>query len=196
MSDFVVEVVAGVNFETEFIRMIEVSLTYGDQHGAAVLDRDARAIKIGFTFDEKLGRTVQYTATAYMESKDAYFQSSQPSFEMPSKTTPSSVIVIDPRSEYRTIQAMAAAVVSFEKYSFVFVDLKADSGEGPSMTRTLELTGERAERMALFAIGRAAKLDLQHRVRHVARTGTVIEGPWEPTGDGIIVVGEPAVAGV
>ena len=53
---------------------------------------------------------------------------------------------------------------------------------------------ERTWYFVAVIIGHASTAAIQHRVRHVTRAGTVIEGPWQPTDPVAIVVGVPADA--
>jgi hypothetical protein len=44
-----------------------------------------------------------------------------------------------------------------------------------------------------LVIARASTPAIQYRVRHVAQSGSVSEGPWQPADGLMIVVGMPAV---
>jgi hypothetical protein len=194
MSEFIVEVHAGIGFEMEPVRLIEVELTYGDQRKDVILDYDTRRVKAAFVQDEKPGRTIGFRYTVYMQSSERFYQTSQPSFTSPAHETHASIIVIDPRQVYRVERPLAVAVFPFQKYPAAFVDLKAADGAGTTVGATLELNPERREMIGTLVLDRTAKVDLQYRVRHVAQEGSVTEGPWLPLEDRAIIVGEPVVA--
>jgi hypothetical protein len=197
MSSMFVEVHAGIRFETEPVRMIEVALTYGDQRFDGILDYDNRRLKAEFAYDETAGRTIGYSFTAYMISNERYLQSAAPSFTSVPAQTEASIIVIDPRQLYRLERPAVYAIFPFDKYSAAFVDLRATSrSSGAEIAVTLDLRPERLDMVGSLVVDSKAPIDLAYRVRHVAKGTGVIEGPWLPLEQEAIVVGEPAAAGI
>jgi len=195
MTDRYAIVTTPVDFGYEGINLIEVSLFYGTQHYDVLLNGDTRKAEMSFGAEEKAGREIRYSYRAYMRS-GPFAQGAQTSFESTPGTTDGSVITVDPRELYRTVQLGASAVFSAEKYSAAFVDFKLDvEGYGFARTFTMELT-PKSDFRELVPVPLHAKFELQHRVRHILLQGSVIEGPWQATDAGAILVGEPAVVGV
>lgn len=197
MSGMFVEIHTGIGFEMEPVRLIEVALTYGDQRFDGILDYDNRRLKAEFTYDEKAGRTIGYSYTAYMVSNGPYLQGEAPSFTSVPGKTEASIIVIDPRQLYRVERPRAYAMFPFDKYPAAFVDLKATTrSTGSEIAMTLDLGPERRDMVGSLVVDSQATIDLAYRVRHVAKGIGVVEGPWLPLERAAIVVGEPAVAGI
>ena len=196
MADRFAIVTTPVDFGYEGINLIEVSLFYGTQHYDVLLNGDIRRTDASFVVEEKAGREIRYSYRAYMRS-GPFAQGVQTSFQSTPATTDGSVITVDPRELYKTVQLGASAVFSAEKYSAAFVDFRLEvEGDGFAKTLTIELTPKSREFRELVPVPLHAKLDVQHRVRHVLQQGTVIEGAWQPTDAGAILVGEPEAVGV
>ena len=196
MTDRYAMVTTPVDFDYEGINLIEVSLFYGTQHYDVVLNGGNRKAEMNFAAEEKAGRDIRYSYRAYMRS-GPFAQGAQTSFESTPGTTDGSVITVDPRELYRTVQLGASAVFSAEKYSAAFVDFKLDvEGDGFARTFTMQLTPKSRDFRELVPVPLHAKFELQHRVRHILLQGSVIEGPWQATDAGTILVGEPEAVGV
>lgn len=196
MADRFAIVTTPVDFGYEGIALIEVSLFYGTQHHDVLLNGDIRKADVSFGEDEKAGREIRYSYRAYMRS-GPFAQGGQTSFESTPATADGSVITVDPRELYRIVQLGASAVFSAEKYSAAFVDFRLDlEGDGFAKTLTIELTPKLREFRELIPVPLHAKLDVQYRVRHILQQGTVIEGAWQASEAGTILVGEPEAVGV
>jgi hypothetical protein len=197
MADRFAMVTTPVDFGYEGINLIEVSLFYGTQHYDVLLNGDVRRTDVSFVAEEKAGREIRYSYRAYMRS-GPFAQGAQTSFASTEGTADGTLITVDPRELYRIVQLGASAVFSAEKYAAAFVDFKVEmEGDGFARTFTIELTPTQVRDFReLVPVPLHAKCDVQHRVRHVLRQGTVLEGPWQGSDTGVILVGEPEVVGV
>jgi hypothetical protein len=173
----------------KWIQLVEVTLTYGDRRVDLALDPDRPSGSATFVTDEQLGHRVGYQYRAFVRSAP-FLEASQPSVEAPSRTTETGYLVIDPREVFNVIPLMAAAMFSFDQYRAAFVDVKVEV-PGWSTTRTMMLEKGHSEDGFSIVIPRASTPAVQYRVRHVAQSGSVIEGRWQPTDGLTIVVGMP-----
>lgn len=197
MSEVRVEVHSGIYFDSEPARLVEVALTYGDQRRDVILGYDAKPQVVEFASDENTGRTIGVRYTAYMHSSRPRMQSFAPSYTSAEEKTEASIVVVDPRQVYRVESPRAFAMFPFEKYSAAFVDVRAtDRASGSAIATTLELNPDLRQAEGALVMDRSAQIDLEYRVRHVAASGGLIEGPWLPLEAGAIVVSEPALAGL
>jgi hypothetical protein len=180
--------------EYDWIRMVEVTLTYGDRRVDLVLDRDQPVGSATFVTDEQLGHRVGYQHRSFVNTVP-YIEASQPSLEAPPRVSETGVLVIDPREVFNVIPLRAAAMFPYDQYRAAFVDVKVEvPAEGWSTTRTMTLQKDHSEDGFSLVIARASTPTIQYRVRHVAQSGSVSQGDWQPADGLMIVVGLPAAA--
>jgi hypothetical protein len=195
MADRFASVVTPIDFGFEGISLIEVRVSYGSQHYDEILNDKKPEGRLGFVAEENAGPDLHYSYRAYMRG-GLFAQGSQIGFSSEPRTTDGTMIIIDPRELYRRVLLGASAVFSLEKYRSAFIDFKLEVDGDPANTLTIQLNEDFRDFREGVAIRLGAKFNLQHRVRHVLRQGAVIEGPWQPTEAGIILVGEPEVVAV
>lgn len=191
MADRFINVIAPIDFESERINLIEVTLIYGSQRADLVLQPGHSSDKVSFTQDDAHGRTLQYQYRAYSALRASGTQRSH--FETPLRTTDSSVLVIDPRELYEVIRVHAVGVFDRERYRTAFVDVKAESPSGGwSSTETQGLDKERGSAAGFYFLTESgSKVSLQQRVRYVTNAGDIVDGPWQPAEPGALLVGNP-----
>lgn len=178
----------------QWIRLVEVTLTYGDRRVDLVLDPDRPSGSTSFMTDELLGHRVGYQYRAYVNNVP-FIEASQSSLDAPPRFTEAASLVIDARDVFSVIPLRAVAMFPWEQYRAAFVDVKVDvPAERWSTMRTIVLDKDHMDAGFSVVIGRASVPAIQHRVRHVTQSGGVIEGPWQPTDGLAIVVGTPAPA--
>jgi hypothetical protein len=178
-----------IDFGREALSAIDGSVTLGDERFDFILTRERAQAEF---VSRDAPRTVQYQYRAYSWERAAGGQRSN--FESPLLTTDASIIVIDPRDLYRLIRVMGAAVFDMDRFSAAFVDLKAEPSDGSwSQVETFRLSKEASEAAVFFLVDRATTLTFQQRTRYVKRGGEVIDLPWQPAGEGTLVIGNPTV---
>ncbi len=197
MAERVVSVMTVLDFGSEPISAIEVTVTCGGERFDCVLDGAHRLMEFPLASSASSpSATLQYQYRAYAADRVA---GGQPSvFVSPLFTTESSVIVIDPRELYRVIFVAAAAQFSESLYMLAFVDVRVEAANGEwAQTRTLELT-KGSRNAARFIVDARTSITLQQRTRFVTHAGDVIDLPWQPAGEGILIIanGSPEPAGV
>ena len=180
--------------EYKWIRMVEVALTYGDRRVDLVLDWNQTSGSATFVTDEQLGHRVGYQFRSFVNDEPD-IAASQTSLESPPRTSDASYLVIDPREVFNVFPLKAAAMFPFDQYRAAFVDVKVEvPAEGWSTTRTMMVQKDRSEDGFSIVVSRASTPTIQYRVRHVAQSGSVTEGPWQPADGLTIVVGMPTAA--
>lgn len=189
MASLHIQVRSGIDIESEPIRLIEVAIVCGDERRDVILDRKYNVMEAVFTYDGQRP-PVQYHYRAYAYS-GPFTQGPRSSFEAPPRTTDAEIIVVDPRELYQVEEVRAVSMVDPEQYRAAFVDVKVE-GEGWSATETLQLTHDAPENRLRYVTGNTSKVATQHRIRYVTRPGAVIEGAWQATEPGTIIVGNPA----
>jgi hypothetical protein len=193
MAEFGIEVILGIEIKSEPIRLIEVGIVHGDQRRDVILDWKNERARVGFTYDGPR-QPVQYRYRAYAQS-GPFTQGPQTSFEAPLRTTDAEVIVIDPRELYRLTVLDVVAMMDEERYRAAFVDVKVEGGDWLA-TETVEVDKKNPRIRLQVLTANASKVAIQHCIRYVTRPGVVINGAWQATEPGAIIVGNPAETAV
>ena len=61
---------------------------------------------------------------------------------------------------------------------------------------TMRIEPDTPDGRVRFRLDAGATFTLQQRYRYVTRAGQLIELPWQPAGEGVLVAGHPPVEGV
>jgi len=191
MADFRIVVRAGIDLNSESIRLIEVGLVCGAQRRDVVLDADNAVAVAEFSSDDAR-HPVQYQYRAHAYS-GPFTQGPQSSFEAPPRTTDAGIIVINPRELYRFTEVRAVSMIDPERFMAAFVDVKVE-GDGWSGTETMQLSHSAREGGVRILTANTSSAAIQHRLRYVTSAGAIIEGAWQPTEPGLIIVTNPATA--
>ena len=171
------------------MRLIHVALTYGDQIADAVLTLQSREHQVEFAYREALGLAVRYEYTAYMSPN---WQELTSVFRSGAHTTARRLLVIAPEL-YQRLELMVVGAVSFQRYPKVIVDIQIeDASTGFSMCKGLFLRQDMVVVDLAPLVPRSPGLVIKHRVRWFEADRGVIAGPWEPTGRGTLVIGDPS----
>jgi hypothetical protein len=188
MSTRVIEVVSGAELKMSPAQLIEVELRHNGQRYDVILDDERRHAVVEFAAADGT-RDVEYRYRVHLRTG---FPGAVYQFEAPPRTTDASILVINPREVYRLARVRAVAMFDEEQWRAAFVDIRLGKGAAPDVI-TLEVNVVQPEFTYEGVRPAGESTEMQLRIRHVPRSGEVVEGKWQPfDGTTVVVTNPPA----